>query len=239
MWPPRRGSRGPRPTHGYRAEGEGGRPTLQSAAYDPVPHRTARELEARVCDLRQARKLGPACIGSIVELPAATVHRILTRHGLNRLAWLARPTGEPVRRYQRSRPGRRTVGRAAGDRNRQATTTARRSGTPVIGYSYVHSAVDDHSCPSPAPVPSVPPPPIPAVPHHRRSPHPSRHHPPSRPPAPLSIDAGVRVSASSARSSLSVATDQRSASARTNDTTASGSGARPPSNRSASRSSTG
>ncbi|WP_329812683.1 DDE-type integrase/transposase/recombinase, partial [Streptomyces sp. GSL17-113] len=37
------------------------------------------------------------------------------------------------------------VGRAAGDRNKQATTTARKSCHPVIGYSYIHSAVDDHS----------------------------------------------------------------------------------------------
>ncbi|MFI8320717.1 IS481 family transposase, partial [Streptomyces sp. NPDC085529] len=93
----------------------------------------------------------------------STVHRILRRHGLNRLAWLDRPTGEPIRRYERSRPGElvhvdikklgnipdgggwRTVGRTAGDRNRQATTTERKSCTPVIGYSYIHSAVDDHS----------------------------------------------------------------------------------------------
>ncbi|GAA2771120.1 hypothetical protein GCM10010493_80760 [Streptomyces lavendulae subsp. grasserius] len=31
------------------------------------------------------------------------------------------------------------------DRNRQATTEQRKSSTPVTGYSYVHSAVDDHS----------------------------------------------------------------------------------------------
>ncbi len=33
------------------------------------------------------------------------MHRILTRHGLNRLAWLDRPTGAIVRRYERARPG--------------------------------------------------------------------------------------------------------------------------------------
>jgi transposase InsO family protein len=146
----------------WRAEGEAG---LQDRSSRPhtTPHRTAPELEARVCALRQTRKLGPARIGPIVALPASTVHRILTRHGLHRLAWLDRPTAEPIRRYERSRPGElvhvdikklgnipdgggwRTVGRTAGDRNRQATTTARRSCKPVIGYSYIHSAVDDHS----------------------------------------------------------------------------------------------
>ncbi|MBT2545772.1 hypothetical protein J7E99_35120 [Streptomyces sp. ISL-44] len=42
--------------------------------------------------------------------------------------------------------GRRVVGRAAGDRNLQAATDQRKSSTAVIGYSYIHSAVDDRSC---------------------------------------------------------------------------------------------
>jgi hypothetical protein len=33
------------------------------------------------------------------------VHRVLTRHGLNRLRWMDRPTGQVIRRYERSRPG--------------------------------------------------------------------------------------------------------------------------------------
>ncbi|MEV5667175.1 IS481 family transposase [Streptomyces flaveolus] len=146
----------------WRAEGDAG---LHDRASRPhtLPHRTPAALEARVCRLRTSRKLGPARIGPILGLPASTVHRILVRHGLNRVAWLDRPTGEPIRRYERARPGElihvdikklgnipdgggwRTVGRTAGDRNRQATTNERKSCTPVIGYSYIHSAVDDHS----------------------------------------------------------------------------------------------
>ncbi|MGZ9928898.1 IS481 family transposase [Streptomyces sp. NC-S4] len=146
----------------WRAEGE---PGLHDRSSRPgrTPHRTPAAAEAEVCRLRTERKLGPARIGPILGLPASTVHRILVRHGLNRLSWLDRPTGEPVRRYERARPGElvhvdikklgnipdgggwRTVGRTAGDHNRQATTTQRRSSTPVIGYSYVDSAVDDHS----------------------------------------------------------------------------------------------
>ncbi|MCX4586613.1 IS481 family transposase [Streptomyces sp. NBC_01481] len=146
----------------WRTEGEAGLHDRSSRPHT-TPHRTAPEVEARVCELRQARKLGPARIGPIIGLPASTVHRILTRHGLHRLAWLDRPTGEPIRRYERARPGElvhvdikklgnipdgggwRTVGRAAGDRNRQAATDQRKSCKPVIGYSYIHSAVDDHS----------------------------------------------------------------------------------------------
>ncbi|MFD5141191.1 IS481 family transposase [Streptomyces sp. NPDC058378] len=146
----------------WQAEGD---PGLFDRSSRPrtTPHRTAPGTEAAVCDLRKARKLGPARIGPILGLPASTVHRILTRHGLNRLAWLDRPSGEPIRRYERSRPGElvhvdikklgnipdgggwRTVGRTTGNQNRQNTTDLRKSCKPVIGYSYIHSAVDDHS----------------------------------------------------------------------------------------------
>lgn len=34
-----------------------------------------------------------------------TTRAILTRHGLNRPAWLDRPTGQVIRRYERDRPG--------------------------------------------------------------------------------------------------------------------------------------
>ncbi|MFJ8212105.1 IS481 family transposase [Streptomyces sp. NPDC096033] len=145
----------------WRAEGETG---LHDRSSRPgtTPHRTLAKIEAQVCRLRTDRKLGPARIGPILGLPASPVHRILVRHGLNRLAFLDRPTGQIIRRYERARPGElvhvdikkpgnipgggwRAVGRTAGDRNRQATTPKRRSSTPVIGYSYIHSAVDDHS----------------------------------------------------------------------------------------------
>ncbi|NUV78328.1 IS481 family transposase, partial [Streptomyces fungicidicus] len=146
----------------WRTEGDAGLAD-RSSRPRTTPHRTPAALEARVCRLRADRKLGPARIGPILGLPASTVHRVLARHGLNRLAWLDRPTGRVIRRYERARPGElvhvdikklgnipdgggwRTVGRTDGDRNRQATTSERRSCKPVIGYSYVHSAVDDHS----------------------------------------------------------------------------------------------
>ncbi len=146
----------------WRAEGDAG---LQDRSSRPhrTPHRTAPGVEDRICTLRQTRKLGPARIDPILGLSTSTVHRVLTRRGLHRLAWLDRPTGEPIRRYERARPGEmvhldikklgnipegggwRTVGRTAGAHHKQATTDQRKSGKPVIGYSYIHSAVDDHS----------------------------------------------------------------------------------------------
>jgi transposase len=56
------------------------------------PARTPRVLERRVEQLRRSRKLGPARIAGILEIAASTVHRILCRQGLNRLAWLDRPS---------------------------------------------------------------------------------------------------------------------------------------------------
>ncbi|WP_055415904.1 IS481 family transposase, partial [Streptomyces pactum] len=135
----------------WRAEGESG---LHDRSSQPrrTPHRTPAALEDRVCRLRQERKLGPARIGPILGLPASTVHRVLARHGLNRLAFLDRPTGQVIRRYERSRPGElvhvdvkklgripdgggwRIHGRAACPDRRRTT-----------GFDYIHSAVDDHS----------------------------------------------------------------------------------------------
>ncbi|MFJ7264533.1 IS481 family transposase [Streptomyces globosus] len=135
----------------WRTEGDAGLVDRSSRAHS-MPHRTTAAVEAQVCDLRQARKLGPARIGPIVGLPASTVHRILTRHGLHRLAFMDRPTGTVIRRYERERPGElihvdvkklgripdggghKVLGRQAG--------RARKSG---VGYDYVHSAVDDHT----------------------------------------------------------------------------------------------
>lgn len=39
------------------------------------------------------------------RLSASTAHRILVRHGLNRLDFLDRPTGQTIRRYERAGPG--------------------------------------------------------------------------------------------------------------------------------------
>jgi transposase-like protein len=41
------------------------------------PHRTPARLERQIVGLRRRRKLGPARIGSIVGVPASTVHRVL------------------------------------------------------------------------------------------------------------------------------------------------------------------
>ncbi|MEU2896369.1 IS481 family transposase [Streptomyces sp. NPDC001273] len=134
----------------WRSEGESGLIDRSSRPHR-TPHRTLAATEARVCELRRDRKLGPARIGPVLGLPASTVHRILTRHGLNRLAFLDRPTGQPIRRYERDRPGElihvdvKKLGRIPDGGGHKVL--GRDAGRPVrgMGFDYVHSAVDDHT----------------------------------------------------------------------------------------------
>lgn len=53
----------------WRAEGDAGLAGRSSRPHR-TPHRTPAVVEARVCELRQARKLGPARIGPILGRPA-------------------------------------------------------------------------------------------------------------------------------------------------------------------------
>lgn len=55
----------------WRTEGEAG--ADRSSRPRTTPHRTAATVEARVCRLRQTRKLGPARIGPALGLPASTL----------------------------------------------------------------------------------------------------------------------------------------------------------------------
>ncbi len=120
------------------------------------PSRTDPVLEATIVAMRRDRRLGPARIAGIVGLPALTVHRVLVCHGMPRLAWLDRPSGEPVRRYERARPGEllhvdvKKIGRlrdGGGWRvhGRDSLERCRAREGVRAGYEYVHCAIDDHT----------------------------------------------------------------------------------------------
>ena len=118
------------------------------------PHQTSPAIESQIDELRRTLKLGPVRIGYRLGVPASTVHRVLTRLGINRLSWMDRPTGQVIRRYERERTGElvhvdikklgkipggggwKKVGRVKGQKN---TSKGR------IGFDFIHSAVDDHS----------------------------------------------------------------------------------------------
>jgi transposase InsO family protein len=103
---------------------------------------------AAVEALRRQRHTGKQ-IAAEIGVSAATVSRILRRHGLNRLSALK--PAEPVRRYERAAPGEiihidikklgkfnRIGHRITGDRTGQSNTRG-------VGWEYVHLAIDDHS----------------------------------------------------------------------------------------------
>jgi transposase InsO family protein len=143
----------------WRSEGAAGLADRSSRAHR-LPRKTPAEIEQRVLALRTTGKLGPARIGALVGLAPSTVHAVLHRHGMHRLAWLDRPTGQLIRRYERARPGElvhvdvkklgvirpgggwRAHGRDSAQRNhsRSEAAAGRR-----VGYDYVHCAIDDHT----------------------------------------------------------------------------------------------
>ncbi|MFI1617898.1 IS481 family transposase [Streptomyces lydicus] len=135
----------------YRTHGEAGMRDLSSRPRTS-PRRTPSRTERRIIKVRILRRWGPARIAHLLHLVPSTVHRVLTRYGLARLAHLDRATGRVIRRYERDRPGElvhvdikklgnipdggghKTLGRQAGRKTRSG-----------VGYSYLHTAVDDHS----------------------------------------------------------------------------------------------
>ncbi|SNY56338.1 IS481 family transposase [Paractinoplanes atraurantiacus] len=146
----------------YRTDGAAGM-TDRSSRPHHSPNRTPHPIERRVLHLRRSKRLGPVRIGWRLSLPASTCHAILRRARAARLSHLDRATAEPIRRYEHDRPGDlihidikklgnipdgggwRTQGRAAGSHNKQRTTPKRKNSHPVIGYAYLHTALDDHS----------------------------------------------------------------------------------------------
>ena len=131
----------------FRAEGLAGL-LDRSSRPKASPNRTPDGVEAKVLALRKERRIYHR-IAAEVGVSRATVGRILTRHGLNR--WRDLEPAEPVRRYERDRPGEmihidikklgrfnRVGHRITGDRSGQSNSRG-------IGWEFVHVCVDDHS----------------------------------------------------------------------------------------------
>jgi transposase InsO family protein len=124
------------------------------------PHRLYRPLPARtregIAELRRRRWTGKQ-IAAELGISPASVSRVLKRLGLNKLRALE--PAEPVRRYQRDKPGEllhidikklgrfeRLGHRITGDRTRQSSTRGKRGGKSWgAGWEYVHIAIDDAS----------------------------------------------------------------------------------------------
>jgi transposase InsO family protein len=131
----------------YRREGLAGLCDRSSRPHQlrkPTPQAVVERVET----LRRCRRTGKQ-IAAETGISPATVSRILKRLGLNRVAALE--PAEPVRRYERERPGEmihvdikklgrfnRIGHRITGDRRGQSNNRG-------IGWEFVHVAVDDHS----------------------------------------------------------------------------------------------
>ncbi len=131
----------------YRDEGHAG---LQDRSSRPnvSPNKTPVDVETKVIALRRERRIYHR-IAAETGISRTTVGRILVRHGLNR--WRDLEPAEPVRRYERARPGEmihldiKKLGRfdKVGHRITGDRTGHRKR--PGIGWEYVHVCIDDHS----------------------------------------------------------------------------------------------
>jgi len=148
----------------YQAEGPAGMLDRSSRRHTQA-QKTSPRLLRKIVHLRISQRLGPVEIGDRLQMPASTVHAVLVRCRINRLTYLDRVTGEPVRRYEHDKPGDmlhvdvkklgkvpdgggwRYLGRQQGDRNRAATPDKPRSKnrSPLIGTCYLHTVIDDYS----------------------------------------------------------------------------------------------
>jgi transposase InsO family protein len=135
----------------YRQSGQAAMADRSSRPHTS-PRRTPTRTERRIIKVRILRRWGPARIAGLLGLNPATVHRVLVRYRLNRLAFTDRATGHIIRRYEHDKPGdlvhvdikklgnipdgggHKMIGRAAGRKTRSGA-----------GYSYIHTAIDDHS----------------------------------------------------------------------------------------------
>ena len=135
----------------FRKDGIGGLRDRSSRPHSS-PSQTPLAARASVEVLRRQRYTGKQ-IAIELGLSAATVSRILRRLGLNRIDALE--PCEPVRRYERERPGEiihldiKKLGRIngighriTGDRKGQSNLRARGKGP---GWEFVHVAIDDAS----------------------------------------------------------------------------------------------
>jgi transposase InsO family protein len=119
------------------------------------PTRTSPQLEDRICRRRRSDKVGPDRLAIRLGVPAGTIYRVLRRNDLSRLGHMDRATAQPIRRYERSRPGElvhvdvKKLGKippGGGHKvhGRAATSSGARR-RKRIGYAYLHTAIDDYS----------------------------------------------------------------------------------------------
>jgi len=110
------------------------------------PRRLSLEVEREIVAIRRHTNAGPLVIAAITCRPASTVGKVLRRWGCSRLP---RPERDPVRRYERARPGEllhvdtKRLGRFHVVGKRILQDGVKRS--RYAGWQHLHIAIDDHS----------------------------------------------------------------------------------------------
>lgn len=138
----------------WRAEGAAGLED-RSSACRVVANKTPPSTVQAICALRKVRFTGPE-IAELLGLAVSTVGAVLKREGMGRLGRLGL---EPANRYQRARPGElihidvKKFGRIYGGAGKRITGRQRNPtkvrvdadgvDRRVVGWDYVHVAVDD------------------------------------------------------------------------------------------------
>lgn len=137
----------------FLAEGDAG---LRDRSSRPrrSPNRTPRSCRRRVIQLRKKHRWGADHIAHETGLASSTVQSILRRAGLARLDRGDRATNsEPVRRYQRDRPGelihvdiKKIAGIPDGGGWRiHGKGNDGHHGHAGVGYRFIHTAIDDRT----------------------------------------------------------------------------------------------
>jgi transposase InsO family protein len=132
--------------HRYLDEGEAAF-VLRSSRPHHIPRLTPARLSRRIERLRRRNLEGPRAIGWALKVAASTVHAVLRRLGLSRLAELRRDP--PVfRRYERACPGdlvhidTKKIGRIPEGGGKRF---GRHGPRADAGWEYIHVAVDDRT----------------------------------------------------------------------------------------------
>jgi transposase InsO family protein len=147
--------------HRWQTEGEAGLLDRSSRPHR-MPRKTSPETAAAIVAARTEHHAGPVRLAAVLAVPSSTIGAVLARSGVPRLAEVDRLTGELLRgrrhsdrRYERERPGEllhvdvMKLGRipdGGGWRvHGRAATVDHRHKPTLIGFDYLHVAIDDHS----------------------------------------------------------------------------------------------
>lgn len=141
----------------YQGEGEAGLFDRSSVAHSH-PARISPCLETLIRIVRSVRRRGALFISQLLEVPASTVGRVLSRYRVPRLSDCDPVSGQVIRAsrrsansYEHEQPGSlihidvKKLGRipeGGGWRVHGRSQEVRGHG---LGYDYVHTAIDDHS----------------------------------------------------------------------------------------------